>query len=121
MPLTNVIEQPKELTTDEIRELFLRKVWTLIQYWNSEQVREQGVESKMQGLAFSILATLDGSDIDLPGFIVAPMGCAENIDFSKEQGQDWFPVNKADSVIGDIGGSLHEQFHDVGRKMGIKL
>lgn len=94
----------REKTSDEIRNEFLTHVSGLITYWN-----EQGTSQKdaLEGLAFSILAMLDGTSV-LPEFIVAPLITDEDRAFMDEEGDNYYPVNDPDSIKGNIVGSLHE-------------
>lgn len=75
-----------ELTKDEAREILLTEIWEEIAYW--ENVDGRACREKLQGLAFSILATLDGCTVGVPEFSIVPMDGIEN-----------------------IGGSLHEVFY----------
>lgn len=75
-----------QLTKEQARELLLTKIWDDIDYW--VRVDGSGCRGKMEGLAFSILATLDGCSVGCPGFAVIQMDGTEN-----------------------ISGSLHEVFH----------
>lgn len=75
-----------KLTKDQARELLLTQIWDDIDQW--EKVDSRDCRGKMEGLAFSILATLDGCTVGCPGFAVIPTDGVEN-----------------------IGGSLHEVFY----------
>jgi hypothetical protein len=100
----------REYTSDEIRSRFLRYLWAMLDYWLQQ---DRSKADTLEGFAHSILSTLDGCSIGLPGFIVAPLGCDEDKEFYFEQGENWFPCNAniVDSVKGDIGGCLHEQWY----------
>lgn len=100
----------KEFTEEEVREKFLRKVNTLVDYWYKES-RTPGVKEKLEGLAFSILSTIDGSSIDLPSFILAPLPAEEDKEYCIENGEDYFPQNHTSNVNCDIAGGLHELLH----------
>lgn len=106
----------REYTTDEIREKFLRHVWNLIEYWEKED-RPGSTRERLEGLAHSILATLDGASAELPSFIIAPSPHESDKAYHKKEGENWYPENKA-SVNGDIGGALHELLYPIGREMG---
>lgn len=67
----------KYLTKDEAREILLTQIWEDIAYW--ENVDGKSCREKLQGLAFSILATLDGCTVGVPQFAVIPMDGTENI------------------------------------------
>jgi hypothetical protein len=92
-------------TTEEVRERFLRYIWETVEYWE-----EYGTDTreKLEGLAFSILATLDGSTLAFPPFIVAPFPHPDDKQCHRDAGERWFPETRA--VPTDIAGSLHELF-----------
>jgi len=98
---------PREFTKEEVREKFLREVNALVDYWQNES-RFPGIREKLQGLAFSIMSTIDGSSMNLPAFILAPQPAEEDKGFFIENGQDYFPENNATNVNCDIAGELHE-------------
>jgi len=103
------MSEPREYTEDEIREKFLKHVWHLIEYWHKE-VPNKPEKEKMEGLAFSILAALDGSAMALPPFIVAPMPHKEDKEFYINNDMNYYPYNDRSKINGDIAGSLHELF-----------
>lgn len=111
------MEQPRAYTVDEAREIFLKRVWQLIEYWDTEEYSQR---YKLEALAFSILAELDGeSDGSIPGFAVIPMPHMEDKEYNRIRGNNWFPSYDFGGLEPcDIGGSLHELFHEVGRKKG---
>lgn len=96
-----------EYTEDEVRDMFLRHVWDMINYW--DEVKENKREA-MEGLAFSLLAALDGGVPQLPAFIVCPIPNGEDKDYLISQGQNWFPPFDGDDPC-DIAGVLHELFY----------
>lgn len=108
----------KQKTTEEIREEFVKHVWNMIAYWDQQVGGEADTRRKMEGLAFSILSTLDGSSASLPGFIVAPHPHEDDKEYMIQNGEDYYPYNDSDDVVSDIGGSLHEVFYDIGKKYG---
>lgn len=110
----------KEKTTDEIREEFLAHVWHLVDYWGNLNNGENEKQDALEGLAFSILSTLDGSSAALPGFIVAPMPHETDKEYHMQNGEDYYPYNDVDTVKADIAGSLHELFYAIGKKEGYK-
>ena len=104
------MQKPRELTTDEVRENLLRQVWRLVDYWDKNAPRRD-VHGKLSGLAFSILAMLDGADIDIPRFIVAPCPHEADQSYHEQREENWHPYNDPGSVKCDVAGSLHELFH----------
>jgi hypothetical protein len=83
----------------------------MIRYWanlpaetgNSPQ---QEMVRRLEGLAHSIFATLDGCSMACPGFIVAPMPDESDQEYHREQGENWFPYNSGEGIKGDIAGEL---------------
>lgn len=78
-----------KVVNTEVREALLMNIWQAIDYWDTVDGSTQ--RERLQGLAFSILATLDGCSVGIPEFSIVPMDGVEN-----------------------IGGSLHEVFHSYG-------
>jgi hypothetical protein len=72
----------------------------------------------LEGLAFSILSTLDGESLELPAFSVVPLPHPEDKAFHEKEGSPWFPPVESRDVKNDIG-VLHEHFYGVGEEMGI--
>ncbi len=103
-------QEPREYTTEEVREQFLDHIAHMIVYWEQEG-RAPTLREKMSGLAFSFLTTLDGGG-DLPGFIVAPTPHESDRKYHQEQGENWYPENHESTVVCDIAAdSLHEHWH----------
>lgn len=104
--------EPREFTEEEVRARVLKHIWSMIGYWLSEERAPEPL-AKMEGVAFSILAMLDGSAAAIPGFIVAPSGHPDNEGFHRQRLENWFPYNGDDVqkvVKCDIAGGLHDQF-----------
>ena len=98
----------KEYTTEEVREKFLRKVNGIVKFWH--EVKDRTELEKLDGVAFSIMSTLDGCAIDLPMFIVAPAPHETDKEFHQEDGSDWYPESHEveNEINGNISGCLHE-------------
>lgn len=103
----------QEYTMEEVREMFLERIWDYIYYW--DKIEKETCREKLEGLAFGILVILDGGT-RLPGFIVAPCPHPDDKEYSEDIGENWFPQNQKPNVACDIAGSLHELFHNIGRK-----
>ena len=109
----------RELTTDEVREKFLKYVWTLIDYWESiDNPHDDSVRGRISGMAFSLLSAIDGSAGAFPGFVLTPSPPGFNLapcphpddkEYRQNEGEDWFPENNRE-INCDIGGCLHELF-----------
>lgn len=103
--------EPREYTEDEVRQIFLEHVDTLIRYWanlRSSEIPagEPDIMWRLEGLTHSIFAALDGCSMSLPAFIVAPMPHESDQAFHEEQGENWYPHNDASKIKADIGGAL---------------
>ena len=100
--------EPTAFTEDEIREKFLRYVWGLITYWNGEGESNVGKHTpsrrKLEGLAFSIMSTLDGCSMNFPRFSVMAYPHESDEQYHKDSGERWYPKGV------DIAGCLHELF-----------
>jgi hypothetical protein len=95
---------PRAYTEEEVREMFLKHLWGLVDYWATVEGKDspKTVRDRLSGLMHSTLTTLDGCSMGLPGFEVRPHPHESDKDYHQERGENWFP----DDV--DIGGSLHE-------------
>jgi len=104
-------DTPREKTEEEVRNEFLDYMWNIIDYWEKES-RAVTSREKLSGLMHSVLATLDGCAISIPGFIVAPSPHIEDKEFDISKGENYYQYN-GDSIIKcDIaGGLLHELFY----------
>ncbi len=99
---------PHELNRDEMRELFLEHIRTMVGYWEREE-RAPSVREKLEGLAFSMLVAIDGES-GLPAFHLVPRPHPDDKAFSQENGENWWP--DPNGLEHDISGELHERFHE---------
>jgi hypothetical protein len=90
----------RPLTEEEVRQRFLDNVRALVQHWE----RNPKVEDRCSGVAFSILALLDGCS-GFPACKVIPSPHESDKEFNESNGDNWFPEGV------DIAGSLHEEFY----------
>lgn len=104
----------REITTEEIREQFIRHLHHLVDYWANlpEDCREgrDPASWRIDGVVFSVLSALDGCTMGFPGFIVAPIPHVDAKEYNISEGNDYYPENSSIDVKGDIGGALHEYF-----------
>jgi len=105
----------RQYTEEEVLNRVLDHIWHLIGYWNSEGYsnveKTRSTRERMEGLAFSILAMLDGSCMDIPKFIVAPDPHPADKEYHQDNDENWFPDNSEANIECDLGGGLHELFN----------
>ncbi len=94
------VQESVELTVEQAGQLFLQHTAGLVEYWLNES-KTTDVKDKMTGLAFSILSTIDGSNVVIPGFKLIP-------NIAEEDGRDFMGTIWPDA---DIAGSLHDRWH----------
>ena len=99
----------KEKTIREVRGEFISHIKHLTKYWN--EVKNKDCKEKLDGLAFSILAMLDGSSADICGFVVAPCPHEDDKQYNIDNGNDYYPENDSAMINCDIAGSLHDEFY----------
>ena len=97
---------PRPYTAEEVRAQVQSHVQGLIRYWATVTPHNgDTIENRLEGLAFSILAMLDGASANLPGFTVTPAPHPTDEAYHRERGENWY-----DPAMGDIAGGLHEGF-----------
>ncbi|MGK0174050.1 MAG: hypothetical protein ACI9AT_000413 [Ulvibacter sp.] len=99
----------KEKEASEIKSEFLNHVREIVDEWESYTTKT--CKEKLEGVAFSIVATIDGSSAALPAFILAPAPHEEDKQYCIDNGEDYYPENQDGSVKGDIAGFLHDEFY----------
>lgn len=101
-------------TVDEVRELFLKHIRGVVGYWDDlYNKNEVTARDAMEGCVHSTLAMLDGSCIDLPGFLIVPDAHADDWKYHLETGSRPFPpiAPVLREQLIDIGGSLAYGFY----------
>lgn len=123
---TNPPEPPRAYTTEEVRLQFIQHVRGLIQYWShnpppvdiaaKEALMTQAelIESRVSGCCHSLLALIDGSCVNMPGFKLIPNIHPDDKQFHIDEGENYYTA--VESVVGeaaaddidelDIGGNL---------------
>jgi len=98
----------REKTVEEIRDEFVDHVGHLVDYWDT--LPDKSCREKLEGLAHSILTTIDGESVALPGYIMIPNSCLQDRDFHIEENENYYPVIDEKSPVRhfDIAGCLHE-------------
>jgi len=100
--------KPREYTEEETREKFLRHIWMILEHCLKNDEQMPNTQHKMEVFMHSFLAALDGCSLDIPPFIVAPIGSDENTEYFVKHGENFYPVQDQDKIKCDIGGGLHE-------------
>ncbi len=103
MTMAETTNTAHELTATEIRDLFLTTIIEYVEDWGEHS--EKTTREKLSGLAFSILAIIDGEAGDLPAFVLAPDQTTGDKAYRHKRGQNWYPEGQC-----DIAGSLHDEF-----------
>jgi len=99
----------REFTENEVRAHFLSNVWGIIDYWNN--ISDPSC-NRTEGVAFSILSMMDGSNLGIPGFIVTPNSCPEDKEYYIKRNENYYPDNTNSNIKCDIGGGLHELLYN---------
>ena len=100
----------REKTEKEIKKEFLNYVRMLIDYWDTEVTdNNKTIKERLHGLAFSILATIDGESTDFPMFILAPNPHENDKFFNISRDKNYFPENDENNIEGNISGNLHHE------------
>lgn len=106
------MKQAKEITPEEARYLFMKHIADMVNYWDKES-RAGTNRERLEGLAFSILVTIDGGSSGLPGYTLSPLSRSDDdIRYAKENGFDYYPKEPMDIAE---GAALHEEFHEYTR------
>lgn len=98
-----------EFSNEEIKDIFLKTIWNNIKRIKKSDVSE---EEKLINLAFSMLSTLDGSNIWIPQFVLAPLPNPDDKEFMINRGCNYFPENHLleEKIKWNISWTLHEEF-----------
>lgn len=102
--------EPRQYNQEEVRDLFLKKAKQIAYFWANESRANDPLE-KIEGAFHSLFATIDGCSCGLPGFVLVPVGHEGDADWHRSQGENWFPRQDESLLVCDIGGFLHEQWH----------
>ena len=105
-------EKPRQYTAEEIRDQFINHMWDLVEYWD-KHVKDQNmpIDRRLQGLMHSVLTTLDGCSMDLPGFALVTTPHESDKDYHKDQGENWYPENDLEKMNEPVCFMLHEDFY----------
>lgn len=102
------MDNPRELTMAEVRDMLLDHFRELITYW--ESLPNKTIHDRLDGLAFSMLATLDGDSLGVPGFLLIPDPHPDDKKDALENGENWCPEDGESDI-----GILHEFWYKKGQ------
>jgi hypothetical protein len=91
--------EPRAYTSEEVRNKLLAHIRMMVKYWADDRVlhsTQRTTERRLEGLAFSILAMLDGCSNDLPAFTLIPSPHPDDKQYHIENDENWFesePLN----------------------------
>lgn len=100
------MNEPRALTPKEVRTKFLDHIHAMVDYWLKED-RQPDVKDKLDGLAFSILADIDGSSFGLPAFDLVARPHPDDKAYLRGQGENWIE----DGTVINADCHLHEFWH----------
>jgi hypothetical protein len=101
--------KPTEYTEEEVRDQFLNYIREMVDEWDA--ANNKTTKEKLNGLAFTILAAIDGNSPDVPSFILAPFPHEDDKQYKIDNGENYYPDNNGIDVKCDIAGDLHEKFY----------
>ncbi len=102
--------KPQPYTRTEIRDKVLNHIAGICDYWRECKT----ASDRLEGLAFSILAMLDGSTTALPGFYVITAPHPDDKQFHLQHGERYFPEPPDGLDKFDIAFEpLHEHWHRI--------
>lgn len=99
------MNEPRAYTADEIRDQLIDSIWASIKMWAGPLQDEHTIEERLSGLAHSILVALDGCSADLPAFMLVTDTTAEDQEFRRSEGENWYLAGMA------ITDMLHEHLY----------
>lgn len=97
------MNKPRAVTPEELRAEVIRRIHECVGWWLND-TRVESVQEKLEGLAFTILAELDGSSVILPAFELVARPHPDDKEYLKTRGQNWIEDGTAINC-------LHEFFH----------
>lgn len=98
--------EPRAYTSEELTHMLLSQIMGMAKYWANVPAidkatgREMTTLERCEGVVHSILATLDGSTMNLPAVKLVFQPHEEDKEFWVEQGQNWIePGTEIDTVL----------------------
>lgn len=101
---------PRPLTEDEMKERFMRLLLASADQCAREPKTPQ---EQCRGLAFSILATFDGSAADFPAIDLVLRPHGDDKEYHRDLGENWIE----DGTVINERAYLHEEWNDFVRRV----
>ena len=86
--------------------MLLRHIRGMARYWAEQP--NQTAQERCDGLAFSILATLDGSSLEIPAYHLTVSVHESDEAYCKSQGENWHVIGL--KITGEV--HLHELYYN---------
>lgn len=102
----NPKEPPRAFTKEEVRLKFLKHLRAIAMHWAQSGSSK---EDATDGLVFSILATIDGSSMALPGMCISVEPHPDDEEFCKGEGENWFEQG----MVFNDDACLHEMWNGI--------
>lgn len=97
--------ESKARTPEELREDFIGQLRMMVSYW--ETLPNKTSREKLNGLAFSFLATIDGVSDGIPAYNLVASSHPDDKQFHIDEGSDW--IEDGTVINGDV--MLHEEWY----------
>ena len=105
-------DKPRAYTKEEAQRAILEQIAHTVDYWEKES-RRPDARGKLTGLAFSILAMIDGSNIGIPAIDLVLRPHPDDEQYHKDEGENWWEDGMA--INDEV--HLHEMWHQVYREV----
>lgn len=107
------MSDPRAYTKQEIIDMLMDNFRSIADYWATVQLGpeheiktpEEDIKYRCEGVVFTMLSTLDGSSMNIPGIDLVICSTPEDVEYYKESGENWFEPEMR------INTALHEHFH----------
>lgn len=104
-------------TKEETKAKILKHMKGLATYWGQIDKPADCCQERLNGLVFSILVMFDGGSMGLPAMDIVMRPHAEDEEFNKEQGTNWFE----DGLAVNDDTQLHDEFTALEREAGLNM
>lgn len=104
------MSEPRAFTEDEMRDKFLNHIHVMVNYWatlpdvDRATGRTMTIKDRCDGVAFSILSTLDGCSMVIPAVDLVFCPHEEDKEYCISEGENWVEPETRVST------SLHEYY-----------